>query len=85
MFHAVMKAITILFGLLYVFALGLYGIVRLNMFSQEQADLSLLILEPLGLPWSDWFRLQLDVFGAPFVNLIILVLITKLARRRKRG
>ncbi|WP_265587810.1 hypothetical protein [Sphingomicrobium arenosum] len=85
MFHWVMKAVTIFFAVLYVFALGLYGIVRMDLFSQEQADLSMVILEPLGKPWTDWFTQQLDVFGAPFINLIILVLITRLAHRRRRG
>ena len=85
MFHWIMKVITILFGLTYFIALGLYGIVRMDLFSQEQADISMRILEPMGLPWTDWFSEQLDVFGAPFINLIILVLITRLTKKRRRG
>ena len=85
MLHGVMKIATILFALLYVFGLGLFAIVRFNLFSVETTDLSTMILEPLGKPWTDWFDQQIDIYGAPFINLMILVLITKLLKRRKRG
>ncbi|MCJ8191505.1 hypothetical protein [Sphingomicrobium aestuariivivum] len=85
MFHWIMKAITILFGLTYFIALGLYGLVRADRFDQNLAEFSLKVLEPMGLPWSAWFTEQLDVFGAPFITFLILILVTRLTKKRKRG
>lgn len=85
MFHWIMKAITTAFGLTYVIALCLYGIVRMEKFDQNLADFAMKVLEPMGLPWSAWFTEQLDVFGAPFITLLILILVTRLTKKRKRG
>ncbi|MCM8558458.1 hypothetical protein [Sphingomicrobium sediminis] len=85
MIHFVFKAATILFAIAYFVGMGIFAMARMNWINQDWMEIAFAILKPLGMPWNDWFTMQLDEFGSPFINLILLWLMTSLLKKRRRG
>lgn len=80
-----LKFITIIFGLVYLVCVGLWTMARFRVFGFDKVEVPLGVLEPLGLPWSNWFQDQLTVFTAPLVTFAILWFAAYLAKRNRRG
>ena len=80
-----LKFITIIFGLVYLVCVGLWTMARFRVFGFDKVEVPLGVLEPLGLPWSNWFQDQLTPFTAPLVTFAILWFAAYLAQRNRRG
>lgn len=80
--------VAIVFGVLYVIALGLFGVGTFGWFGQERDPLAGVFLVPLGLPWNrimdsapetllPWVGLL-----SPLLNLAILLFLARITARR---
>ena len=82
------KIAAIVFGLLYVAALLIYGSGTFGWFGQQPDPLSGVFLMPLGMPWTlmtgsaPQSMLPWVAVSAPLINLLILLLLMQASARR---
>ncbi|RSK40787.1 hypothetical protein EJA01_00415 [Rhodovulum iodosum] len=79
--------VTVIFVVLYLFALALLLIGTFGLFGQEKDPLSGVFLVPLGLPWNQFLGGFSDRWlpwlaaGAPLVNAAILITLCRIFKR----
>lgn len=74
-----------LFGLVYLAALFLWAVGTFGWFGQERDPLAGVFLLPLGVPWVALVEGAFGALAAPFINLILLLILARWARRRVQG
>lgn len=72
----------VLVAVCYLIGLGLWAIGTNGLFGMEQDQLSAVILDPLGRPWTKWSGDDQLYLVAPAFNVIALWLLSKIARSR---
>lgn len=72
----------VLVALCYLIGLGLWAIGTNRLFGMEQDQLSAIILDPLGWPWTKWSGDDQLYLVAPAFNVVVLWLLSKIVGAR---
>lgn len=82
--HLIFKIATTLFILVWVVGIGLEVFQTWQVLGPMQVGGEVL-LDPLGEPWRTWFKDQTNMILAPTITISILLLLTYLSKRNRRG
>lgn len=80
---SLLKWTAALVAVVYVIGLGLWAIGTNGLFGMEQDQLSSIVLEPLGWPWTSWSADDQLYMAAPALNVIVLWVLAKIVGPRR--
>ena len=83
--HGLFKFALVVFTATYLTALVTFAAGRFGWLEPVWMDRAVAVMAWQGQPWIHWFELQVDAFGSPFINILVLSIFLYLSEKRRRN